>query len=302
VLDLTTNSFTKIIVLGVKDFSVPGNEIDPLNDGIVTFGLHPVKGIYMPDSIATYEWRGDTYLVMANEGDAREYLGSPGFVEASRVGTNVATPPVLDPTVFPNAATLKTNAQLARLNVSRASGDTDGDGDFDRLDVFGARSISIRDHNGTLIWDSQNCFERLSRDQDIDNPAASPLFSKTLFNVSNSNSTRDNRSDDKSIEPESVVLGVVGGTRYAFVGLERDSGIAVFDLTSPEAPAVVTYVNNRKFKNPAGAFLACGNTVDCGDLGPEGLTFVPASQSPNGKALLIVSNEVSATNTIWTIE
>jgi len=72
VLDLTTNAFTKIIGLGVKDFSVPGNEIDPLNDGIVTFGLHPVKGIYMPDSIATYEWRGDTYLVMANEGDFRE--------------------------------------------------------------------------------------------------------------------------------------------------------------------------------------------------------------------------------------
>ena len=77
---------------------------------------------------------------------------------------------------------------------------------------------------------------------------ANPLFSKTLFNVTNSTNTRDNRSDDKSIEPESVVIGVVGGTRYAFVGLERDSGIAVFDLTIPTAPAFVTYVNNRKFK------------------------------------------------------
>ena len=98
-----------------------------------------------------------------------------------------------------------------------------------------------------------------------------------------------------------MVIGVVGGTRYAFVGLERQRHCRLRS-TTPTAPAFVTYVNNRTFRDPAGAFLACSNTVDCGDLGPEGLTFVPASQSPNGKALLIVSNEVSATNTIWTIE
>jgi hypothetical protein len=40
----------------------------------------------------------------------------------------------------------------------------------------------------------------------------------------------------------------------------------------------------------------------CGDLGPEGLTFVPAEQSPTRKALLIVSNEVSSTTTIWQVE
>ena len=188
------------------------------------------------------------------------------------------------------------------MNISKASGDTDGDGDFDRLDVFGARSISIRDHKGELIWDSQNFFERLSRDQDLDNPAANPLFSRTLFNTTNSANTRDNRSDDKGVEPESVVLGVVGGTRYAFVGLERDSGIAVFDLTNPAAPAFVTYANNRLFPKTGSTFNACNDSGNCGDLGPEGLTFVPAAQSPNGKALLIVSNEVSGTNTVWRIE
>ena len=303
IINIDDATVESIVALGLKDHSLLENALDVRdNDGVATILPKSVFGMYQPDAIAAFRDNGKTYLVMANEGDAREYPGSPGFLEAFRIGTNVANPPVLDPTMFPNAATLKTNAQLARLNISRATGDTDGDGDFDRLDVFGARSISIRDHKGALLWDSQNFFERLSRDQDLDNPAANPLFSQTLFNVSNSNSTRDNRSDDKSIEPESVVIGVVGGTRYAFVGLERDSGIAVFDLTIPTAPAFVTYVNNRKFKDPAGAFLTCSNTVDCGDLGPEGLTFVPAAQSPNGKALLIVSNEVSGTNTVWTIE
>jgi 2',3'-cyclic-nucleotide 2'-phosphodiesterase / 3'-nucleotidase / 5'-nucleotidase len=46
----------------------------------------------------------------------------------------------------------------------------------------------------------------------------------------------------------------------------------------------------------------CSSTVDCGDLGPEGLTFVSASDGPSGVALLIVSNEVSSTTTIWQVE
>jgi hypothetical protein len=32
------------------------------------------------------------------------------------------------------------------------------------------------------------------------------------------------------------------------------------------------------------------------------LTFVPAADSPTGSALLIVSNEVSSTTTIWQVE
>ena len=48
-------------------------------------------------------------------------------------------------------------------------------------------------------------------------------------------------------------------------------------------------------------YAACTNAGNCGDLGPEGLTFVPASSSPTGEALLIVSNEVSSTTTVWTI-
>ena len=101
-----------------------------------------------------------------------------------------------------------------------------------------------------------------------------------------------------------MVVGDVNGRQYAFVGLERDSGIVVLDLLDPAAPRFVTYVNNRRFpRNPTtGALLACNDVNDCGDLGPEGLTFVPAKRSPTGKALLIVSNEVSSTTTIWQIE
>ncbi len=291
IIDIAAGKVEKIVGLGLKDHSKPGKGLDASDQG-GTIGIvaRPVNGMYQPDAIYSFRDRFfRTFLIMANEGDAREYV--PGYVEAVRVG-NAAYP--LDPTVFPDAAALKTNTALGRLNVSKASGDIDGDGDFDRIDVFGARSVSIRDSQGRLIWDSGEMFERLSE-----------KFNGTLtvFNTTNTANTLKNRSDDKGVEPESVVVGEVKGKPYAFVGLERDGGIVVLDLSKPAQPAFVTYVTNRKLPRDAGgALLPCNEVNNCGDLGPEGLTFVPARQSPTGKALLIVSNEVSSTTTVWQID
>jgi hypothetical protein len=82
---------------------------------------------------------------------------------------------------------------------------------------------------------------------------------------------------------------------YAFVGLERIGGIMVYDLSTLPAPTFVTYINNRDFEGDAEAGTAL-------DLGPEGLTFVSAENSPNGVALLIVSNEISSTTTIYEVK
>jgi hypothetical protein len=293
IIDIRTGTVDRIVGLGRKDHSLPGNALDPSDrDSAVNGGINianwPVHGMYQPDAIAAFTSRGRTYLITANEGDARAYAG---YEEEARVGSSGY---VLDPTVFPNAAALKSNAALGRLTVSTATGDTDGDGDFDRIDVFGGRSVSIRDAQGALVWDSGDLFERLSASLD---------GTRTLFNTTSTANARDNRSDDKGIEPESVVVGEVNGRPYAFVGLERDGGLVVLDLSTPSMPTMVTYVNRRLFpRDAAGAYLACSDTVDCGDLGPEGLTFVPARQSPTGKALLVVSNEVSSTTSIWEVQ
>jgi 2',3'-cyclic-nucleotide 2'-phosphodiesterase/3'-nucleotidase/5'-nucleotidase len=289
IIKIGTAEVLEIVGLGRKDHSVTGNFLDASDqDSSINIAKWPVHGLYMPDAIQAIHDRGRNYFITANEGDAREYSG---YVEALRVN-NAAY--VLDPAVFPNAAALKANTAIGRLNVSKASGDTDGDGDFDRIDVFGARSISIRDESGRLVWDSGDMFERLAAQ--LDNTL-------TVFNTTNTANSRDNRSDDKGVEPEAVVVGTVRGRTYAFVGLERDGGLVVLDVSTPASPAFVTYATGRKLpRNPStGVFLPCNDTNDCGDLGPEGLTFVSADDSPSGRALLIVSNEVSSTTTIWEI-
>ncbi|MCF8255552.1 MAG: 5'-nucleotidase C-terminal domain-containing protein, partial [Bacteroidia bacterium] len=114
------------------------------------------------------------------------------------------------------------------------------------------------------------------------------------FNCSNTNNTLKNRSDDKGPEPEAMTIGVLGDSTYAFIGLERIGGVMIYNITNPNSPYFVQYINTRNFTQTPGVNLG-------GDLGPEGILFVPAGQSPNGKPMLIVSNEISGTVTIFNI-
>ena len=142
----------------------------------------------------------------------------------------------------------------------------------------------MRDATGALVWDSGDALERLVADRE---PA--------LFNANNDETdTAESRSDNKGPEPEGLDLGRLGGRTYAFVGLERVSAIAVIDVTDPTAGRVAGYASNRDETGDAEAGTA-------GDLGPEGILFVPGEDSPTGQLLLIVGNEVSGTTTIWQV-
>ncbi|HUR33809.1 MAG TPA: choice-of-anchor I family protein [Vicinamibacterales bacterium] len=206
VLDLTANEFTKIIGLGAKDFSVAGNEIDPKdNDGTVLFRSVAARGLYMPDGVAVYQWRGGTYAVLANEGDFRE-----DNVDRSAASSFGAVAP------------------LDRLRVSNV------DSSAGTLFAAGARSISIRDADGTIVYDSGSLLDR-------------EAHARGIYD--------DGRSRDKGVEPEGVALLDMLGRTYAFVGLERTtkSAVAIFDVTDPNQ---VTFVDM---------------IVTAGDLAPEGL-------------------------------
>jgi DNA-binding beta-propeller fold protein YncE len=271
VIDLIAGRVDRLVPLGFKDYSLSGSGIDASDrDGQVNIQPWPVRGVYQPDAIAAYQVGGSTYLVTANEGDARDY---PGFAEEGRIGGLD-----LDPAVFPNAAELKQDGNLGRLAVTRTLGQ--GPNGYSALHSFGARSFSIwRADTGEQVWDSGDALERITAE-------AYPAH----FNASNSNNEFDNRSDDKGPEPEGVALGTIAGRTYAFVGLERVGGVVVYDVTDPRLPQFVQYVNNRDFSQSAGP-----------DSGPEVVRFVPANASLTGRPLILVANEISGTVTIFEV-
>ncbi len=277
VVDIKKGEVTALHGLGFKDHSVAGQGIDASDkDNGINIATWPVYGIFMPDAIASYSYKGETYLVTANEGDARDY---DGFSEEERVKDLT-----LDPTIFPNAATLQQDAKLGRLTVTTVNGDTDNDGDYDELYAFGTRSFSIFSSDGTLVYDSKDDFEQTTATELPDD-----------FNSGNDeNDSFESRSDNKGPEPEGVTLGEVNGRTYAFIGLERVGGIMVYDITNPESPSFVHYINNRDFSGDAEAGSAK-------DLGPEGITFIPKSSSPTKTPLLVVTNEVSGTTTFYEV-
>jgi hypothetical protein len=256
--------------------SVPGLDASD-RDSAININPWPVFGMYEPDAIATFKVGKQSYLITANEGDARDW---PGLSEEARVSSLS-----LDATAFPNGAALKNNAALGRLNVTRTLGDTDGDGDFDQLYTLGGRSFAIWTTDGRQVYDSGSDFERISA-------ARFPAF----FNASNDDRAFDSRSDNKGPEPEAVTVGEIGKRKYAFIGLERMGGIMIYDITHPESPVFVDYVNNRDFAiDPPDAAAA-------GDLGPEGVIFIDAKDSPTHDPMLVVANEVSGTVTLYSIE
>jgi len=108
----------------------------------------------------------------------------------------------------------------------------------------------------------------------------------------------DARSDDKGTEPEAVAVGRIGDRQYAFIGLERQGGIMVYDVTDPTAPAFEDYVNVALSELAVGGDFSGPGTTD---VSPEGVVFVPASSSPNGEPLVIVANELSGTTTVYAV-
>jgi hypothetical protein len=272
-INLANNAINYVKALGTKNHNLLNNSFDVSN---VTKGINlsnfPVKGLYLPDAISSYSVNGVNYLVTANEGDSRAYAG---FSEEKRIGTLT-----LDPTKFPNSGDLKNNYVLGRLNATDKLGDIDNDGDIDTIYAYGSRSFSIWNANtGNLVYDSGDQTELIT---------SSNSFS-VMFNASNTTIVKKDRSDDKGPEPEGVAIGAIGTNTFAFIALERIGGIMVYDITNPNSPFFVTYVNNR-------SLLANGP-----DRGAEGIIFIPQSQSPNGQHLVIAANEISSSLSIYGI-
>ena len=251
--------------------------MDASNDAAdIEFKNWPTLGMYMPDAIKHVTIGGKSYIVSANEGDSRDY---DGYSEEERVADLT-----LDPDAYPDAADLQQDVNLGRLKTTSADGDYDGDGDVDQIYSYGGRSFSIWDAFGNLVYDSGNEFGKIIANLDPDN-----------FNSNNDeNDSKKSRSDDKGVEPEAIEIITKGDTILALIGLERQGGIMVYNISNPLEPYYVNYINNRDF--------TATDATMAGDLGVEDIVYIPAEQSPNGEALIVTANEVSGTVTVFGTE
>ncbi len=275
VVDLITKEIIEIRPLGTIDHSALGFGLDASNS---TSGINianfPIKGMFLPDALDHISILGSTYLVTANEGDTRDY---DGFGEEERVRDLV-----LDSLTFPNREYLQNSLLLGRLKTTSTLGDTDEDGDYDEIYTFGTRSFSIWDEaTGDLVFDSGDLIESIV--------ASHPIYSE-IFNASNEDSPAPkDRSDDKGPEPEGISVEYIDGNAYLFVSMERVGGVMAFNINVPSNPVFIGYHNNRDF------------ATNGPDRGAEGMIYIDAAISPNGKGLLVLANEISSSLSIYEV-
>jgi hypothetical protein len=267
-LDVVAGVFTRLDALGTFG---PSNTFDASDrDGGIHIQSWPVRYMPQPDGLAAFAVGDACYLVTANEGDQRDWGAFPDFARVKDL--------TLDPGAFPDAAVLKQDANLGRLRVATDMGDDGGDGDLDALYTFGARSFGV--------WriGAGGAVEALHDSGSLYEETVARLHPE-LWNIWDDDDggslILDQRSDNRGPEPEGVAVGLVAGRRYAFVSLERCSGLMVHDLADPAAPRWIQYATTP------------------GDIAPEAVLFIPAAGSPIGRALVAVANEGSGTVTLY---
>lgn len=277
VINLTTNSLIEVRPFGLKDWNqVGGPQLDlsdrdgttgPNENATINMANWPVHGMYQPDTIVSFSIGGVVYYATANEGD--EWIDADAGDQDLEGDVGDIT---LDAGVFTDG-TLTTNAKLGRAHISLLAQDhnPDGTGNSERICVYGGRSFSIwAASDFSQVYDSGDVLERQTalHKPGVHNDDAGEF---------------DKRSDNKGGEPEALAYGQVGSRHYIFVGMERTNVVMVFDVTTPASATFLQLIH-----------------VD-GDVGPEGMKFISATDSPNGKPLLVLANEVSGNLRIYQI-
>lgn len=155
------------------------------------------------------------------------------------------------------------------------------------------------------------------------NPLLTRPAAAKLFNTTDDGNKIDTRSPRRGPQPLGVAVGHVAGRTYAFVGLRKEGGIIVADITNAAAGVTMDWYSTRDYtlqpnkdpNNPTGK-LDTHKLVDCelhsedgmapadrSDLGPEGVLFIPGLLSPDrNHPLLVVNYDQSGSTRIYQID
>ena len=265
IVDLQTLSIENICSAGYEDYEKYPIDIDKKDAAYRPVSYPSLRGIRMPDGISLFESNGKTYIVTANEGDSREWNEYLNEAECN-FGKGQTSP---------SGKITAENSGLTGKVVFFDQNDYEGlNSEYDYL--FGGRSFTVYCVDGfgmKEVYTSGNELE-----------AKTAAYFPQYFNCSNDSAEIDDRSGKKGVEAESVTIGTVGEKTYAFIGLERIGGVMAYDITNPDKILFANYINSRDFSKDI-----------AGDVSPEGLCMISASESADGNAYLLASCEVSGT-------
>ncbi|ONI43798.1 hypothetical protein AN641_09085 [Candidatus Epulonipiscioides gigas] len=271
-LDIKTGTFTDISSLGFKNHNEEKNKLDAnKEDKKALLKTENFYGTYMPDGIASYKVNNKTYILTANEGDGSEWGDYSNEID---IELN---------TTYEDEGEIK-SVEIDGLNAKLLDGL-----DITKNYTFGGRSFSIYEvsTDGLIqVFDSGSDFEQLTSNMEY-------------FNTTNTANKLDNRSDNKGPEPENVSVTQVGDKYYAYIGLERISGIMVYDVTNPYNAFYVDYINTRNFNEDIFDKETDKPNLNMGDVSPEGIVTISAKDSPTKSPLVITGNEVSGTVAVY---
>lgn len=267
VIDLKLKKITKVFGLGALDHSILGQGLDFKKDQQIKIENAPILGLRQPDGIAVLSENGRHYILTANEGASRNYSSYSDETDI----LSLFQKGLLNPDIFHSS--WLTALQKHTFSIMEPC----SNGPCNHVYAFGSRSMSVFDgQTGKILFDSGDQIEK--------------MIAKTTPSLFNWNAKKgklkiDARSEDKGAEPEMVTIGEFNGKKLAFLGLERMTGIIVWDLKNPEKPAIIDYYLDPK------------------DRGPEGILFISAQKSPFSRVpLLIVGYEYSQSIVIYSIQ
>lgn len=267
-IDIESGKINYVKGLGFIDHSVEGNEIDAVRgkgkNAKIDIKNDNFLGTPMPDGIAFLSKNGRDFILTANEGDAREWKNYKNTNSKKFDKKNA-------------------DKKTEYLDPEKTDGLVEG-----RIHLLGGRSFSIYDASDlTLVYNSGSDFEKITA-------RIFPDFFNTSNDEDKGPDKLDARSNKKGPEPENVEVLSIKDKTYAIIGLERISGIMIYDITDPTNPVYKDYFNNRKFVKSVEDGEEVG-LEERGNIGPEGLCAIEAKDSPTGKPLVLVANEVSGT-------
>lgn len=263
-LDLATLTWDAVSNLGQRAITIDASDNDDVFDV-----SNAALGLHMPDALAAWSAAGETYVITADEGDARVDDGDIQRFAAAVTTYGLAA----------GFTPSTSNNDFGRLNILKdqsLNGPVDPASDLDKIVSMGSRGLSLwkKEADNSLSFVSHLPLETQLFNRDPQRHNANDGGLKTAF---------DARSDDKGPEPEAVaVTTLASGTVIAVAGMERQNGVVVVDITNPASPQVLRYINDS----------------DKGLFSPETVTIVDAPDSPTGTVLAIIGYEGNIDNSV----